>query len=173
MMKRIFIYVSVFLTSGFLFAQSKIAHINVQELLSQMPEMKVVQAELQKLEQSYTNNLQNSMKEFQTKANAYQNEANLLSPEELQKRSAEFEKKAEELQKMDANIQEARQTAAQELQKKQQELLAPIIKKAQDAIEKVAKEKGFDYALDSSPGGSVIVSNGMDLLPYVRKNLGF
>ena len=37
-------------TTGFVNAQSKIAHINVSELLAEMPEMKAAQAELQKLQ---------------------------------------------------------------------------------------------------------------------------
>lgn len=42
---------------------------------------------------------------------------------------------------MEANIQQARQSAGEELQKKQQELMGPILEKAQNAIQKVAKLK--------------------------------
>lgn len=154
-------------------AQTKVAHINVQELLSEMPEMKSVQSELKELEASYTKDIKSSMKELQAKASAYQNEAKALTKEELTSRQDEFKKKAEELQSMESNIQQARKTASNELQKKQEEMLVPVMKKAQDAIQKIAKEKGFHYVLDATPGGGVILSEGMDLKELVKKELGF
>ena len=41
------------------------------------------------------------------------------------------------------------------------------------AIEKVASAQGFDYVLDSSAGGSVIMSKGTDLMADVKTELGF
>jgi len=48
-------------------AQAKVAHIDSQKLLKEMPEMKKAQAELQKVEQSFTNDIQASIKEYQKK----------------------------------------------------------------------------------------------------------
>ena len=53
-------------------AQAKIAHIDSQKLLKEMPEMKTAQAQLQKLEQSYTNDIQASVKEYQKKLEDFQ-----------------------------------------------------------------------------------------------------
>ncbi|WP_431111565.1 OmpH family outer membrane protein, partial [Winogradskyella poriferorum] len=41
------------------------------------------------------------------------------------------------------------------------------------AIEKVAAAQGFDYVIDATPGLSLIVAKGKDLLPDVKKELGF
>lgn len=147
-------------------AQSKTAHINVTELLSQMPEMKAAQAELKKLEETYRADIQGSMTELQNKLTQYQNEASGVSQEENQKR-------AQELQGFERNIGEAQQAASQELQKKQAELFEPISKKAKEAIEKVAAAQGYNYVFDSSPGSGVIVATGKDLLADVKQELGF
>ena len=61
----------------------------------------------------------------------------------------------------------------QEMQKKQAELFAPITEKAKAAIEKVAAAQGFDYVMDASQGGGLIVARGKDLLPEVKQELGF
>ena len=61
----------------------------------------------------------------------------------------------------------------QAMQQKQQELFAPISEKAKAAIEKVAAAQGFDYVIDASPGLSLIVAKGKDLLPAVKQELGF
>lgn len=152
--------------TGFVNAQSKIAHINVQELLSAMPEMKAAEAELKKLQETYRADIESSMTELKNKYTQYQNEATSKSEEENQKRALE-------LQGYEKNIGEAQQAAQQELQKKQAELLGPISEKAKTAIEKVAAAQGFDYVMDSTQGGGVIVAKGKDLLPEVKKQLGF
>ena len=66
-----------------------------------------------------------------------------------------------------------KQAAQEEKSKKQVELFQPISDKAKAAIEKVAAAQGFDYVLDSSQGSGVIVAKGKDLLPDVKKELGF
>ena len=151
--------------TGFVNAQSKIAHIDVTELFNAMPEMKTVQAEMKKLSETYNADIESSMTEFQNKATLYQNEAPSKSKEENEKR-------AQELQTAKQTIGEAQQTAQRELQKKEQELFAPISDKAKAAIERVATEQGFDYVIDAQTGGGLIVAKGKDLLVDVKKELG-
>jgi len=165
--KRIAVALVFFVAAtGFVNAQDKIAHINVTQLLSEMPEMKAAQAELKKLQETYRAEIQSSMTELQNKYTQYQNEATAKTNEENEKR-------AQELQGFNENIQQAEQAAMQEMQKKQQELFAPISEKAKAAIEKVANAQGFTYVVDASPGGSIIVAKGKDLLVDVKKELGF
>ncbi|SHJ73982.1 OmpH family outer membrane protein [Pseudozobellia thermophila] len=151
--------------TGFVNAQSKIAHIDVTQLLSAMPEMKAAEAELKKLSETYNADIESSMTELRNKYTQYENEAPSKSKEENEKRALE-------LQGVQKNIGEAQQAAQRELQKKQQELFAPISDKAKAAIEKVAAEQGFDYVIDAQPGGGLIVAKGKDLLPDVKKELG-
>ena len=53
------------------------------------------------------------------------------------------------------------------------DLMTPLLEKARDAITKVGKDQGFNYVVDSSPNGGVILANGKDLLEDVKKELGF
>ena len=153
-------------TTSFVNAQSKVAHIDVTQLLPAMPEMKAAEAELKKLQETYNADIQASMTELRNKYTQYQNEAASKSKEENEKRAVE-------LQGYEKNIGEAQQTVQQEFQKKQGELFAPISEKAKAAIEKVANAQGFDYVLDAQAGGGVIVAKGKDLLADVKKELGF
>ena len=152
--------------TGFVNAQSKVAHINVSELLAEMPEMIAAQAELKKLSETYRVDIESSMTELKNKYTQYSNEASAMSEEENQKRALE-------LQGFEKNIGEAQQAAQQELQKKQAELFKPISEKAQAAIENVAAAQGYDYVLDSTQGGGVIIAKGKDLLVDVKQELGF
>ena len=166
MKQFVLIVMAFFAVTTSTFAQSKVAHINVQHLLSDMPDMKAAQDEHKKLENTYRADIESSVAELQKKLVAYQNEAASKTAEENKAR-------ADELQNAERNIAAAEQAAMQELQRKQQELFAPISEKAKEAIEKVAKDQGFDYVIDSSPGLSLLVANGTDLLPSVKKELGF
>lgn len=146
--------------------QSKVAHVNVQQLLSEMPQWKAALAELQKLEDTYKADLQSSYTELQNKAQQYQNEAK-------SKTQSENEARGKEIDGLRQNVMKAEQVAQQELQKKQMELYEPLLKKANDAIQKVARAQGFQYVFDASPGSGIILADGKDLISDVKKELGF
>ena len=59
------------------------------------------------------------------------------------------------------------------LHTRQQDLLRPLIEKARAAIQKVAKAQGFDYVIDATPGGALILFEGKDLMAEVKTELGF
>ncbi len=146
-------------------AQSKIAHIDTQELVASMPEMKSAETELEKIEKTYDTELRNLANEFEAKVRRYEQEADSKSEEENMIR-------AQELQEMQNNIQEYRQQAMEEYDKKRQDIYQPLLEKARKAIEKVGKAQGFDYVFDSTMGSGVIMAEGKDLLPDVKKELG-
>ena len=148
------------------FAQSKIAHIDTQKLISEMPEVIAAQKQIQALEKTYANDIENSIKEYTAKAQAYEAEARNQTDIVNQARQ-------NEMQSMQQNIQTYRETAAQDLQKKQTEMMRPLYDKAIAAIEKVAAAQGFEYVLDASAGGGVLVSKGKDLEAEVKVELGF
>ena len=169
MKNLITLFISIFFTLIPLMeisAQSKVAHINTQELISEMPEVIAAQKQLKKLEEQYAKELESSVKEFQTKAQTYagdaQNQTELIN-----------QQRQSELEGMQQRIQEFRDTASQELQKRSAEMMKPLYDKARNAIEKVATAQGFNYVLDSSNGGSVIMARVKDLSAEDKQELGF
>jgi outer membrane protein len=146
-------------------AQTKVAHINTEELVSAMPETKQMQEELKKVAQAYDTEYKDQGSSLQAKLKKYEAEAPTQTDTENQKRGAEVQ----ELQK---KIQLYAQTAQQELQKKEFDLYKPIAEKAQKAISDIAAEKGFQYVLDSSPGKGLLVYTGEDLMASVKAKLG-
>lgn len=165
--KRIAVALMLFVAAtSFVNAQSKVAHIDVTQLLAAMPEMKSAEAELKKLSETYQADIQASMTEFQNKATQYQNESPSKTKEDNEKRAAE-------LQGIQKSINDFQQTAQRQMQEKQAELFAPISEKAKAAIDKVAAAQGFDYVIDSQAGGGLIVAKGKDLLADVKIALGF
>lgn len=147
-------------------AQAKVAHINVQDLMTNMPEMKAANSQLEKLGKTYDTEYNTMVEEYTTKIKKYDAEANTVGDAVNKTREAE-------VQDMRARIQQYQQTASTDLQKKQEEIVKPILEKARTAIQKVAKSKGYQYVLDSSTGSGVLLADGPDLLADVKKELGF
>ena len=164
---------NLLLTSAFILvcsfnaqAQSKVAHINTQELVESMPEMKSAKSELEKLAKTYETDIQAMATELQNKIKQYDAESSTKTDEENGKR-------LQEVQSMEQSIRQYQAQAQQDLQKKELDLLRPITEKAKNAIIKVGNAQGFDYILDSSQGQGVIMANGKDLLTDVKSELGF
>jgi outer membrane protein len=143
-------------------AQTKVAHINTDLLLSLMPETKVLNADLEKLSKTYETELKAENDKLTAKLKKYEAEVDSQTDEVNQQRGAE-------VQQDQQNLYQASQVAREEISKKRDEKLKPILDKAKQAIETVAKEQGFVYVLDAS---SLIVANGTDLLPAVKTKLG-
>ncbi len=143
-------------------AQSKVAHINIQELISLMPEAKAMNATLEKLDKTNKDDLKAAVTALQAKYNKYQTEAPNQTEEENQRRELE-------VQQSQKKIELSQQAGQQDLSKKNQELIQPIIEKADAAVKAVAKSQGFDYVLDSSV---LLVANGTNLLAAVKAHLG-
>ena len=165
-LKSLFIAMPMALPMTFSYAQSKVAHIDTQQLIGQMPEVVAAQKQLEELEKTYTNQIESTYKEFQTKAQSY-------SADAANQTDVTNQARQKELETMQQNINQYRETAAQDLQKKQVEMMRPLYDKAKAAIEKVASAQGFDYVLDATAGGSVIMAKGKDLMADVKAELEF
>lgn len=147
-------------------AQAKVAHINVEELMTTMPEMKAANTQLEKIAKTYDTDYRTMVEEYQSKIKKYDEESAKVT-------AAVNETRTKEVQDMAQRIQQFQQTATKELQQKREDVLKPIMDKARTAIQKVAKAKGYQYVLDSTDGSGVILADGPNLLADVKKELGF
>jgi len=152
--------------TSFSTAQTKIAHINTTQLVEAMPDMKAAQAEIERLTKTYEAEIKTMATELQNKVKLYQAEQDTKTEEVNIAR-------AQEVQTMEQSIRQYQGQAQQDLQKKEADLFKPIFDKAKAAIDKVAKAQGYQYVLDSTQGGGVLVADGKDLLADVKTELGF
>lgn len=142
----------------------EVAHINVSELIPLMPESKAAKDELTKLQEKYKKEIETMQKDYQTKGQKYQSEAATAG-------DAVNQTRMEEMKGMEERLYLFQQNAQQELGKKELALTEPILTKAQQAIHKVARAKGYKFVLDSTIGGGVIMADGPNLLADVKKEL--
>ena len=145
------------------FAQ-KFAHVNLSEVIQLMPEyldaQKVMMASSKETQETY----QAMVDEFNGKYSTYQQKASTWT-------ATIRESKEKELSDMQQRIQEFQQSASQELETQQNQLMAPIQQKALEAINKLAKEGGYIYVFDASTFIYKDDTQSVDLTPAARKAL--
>ena len=162
-LKCLLIATLFFLGANQIFAQSKTAHVDANEIFDKMPAVIEAKKQLEKLKSDNETDTKNLIEAYQKMVNQYENEVSKVS----EKINGERQKEVQDFQK---RIQEFRQDNDDKFQKKQAELINPIQVKVLAAIQKVGKAKGFQYVLNSE---SLLLADGPNLTADVKKELGF
>ncbi len=164
-LKLVFVVALVVVCTHKVSAQTpKFAYINMQELITSMPEHDSAMVKMQK----FTKDLEKGLEEMSVERNKkYEDWANNNKNwTDLVRKSKE-----QELQSMNERIQMFQENAQQSMEEQNAKLLQPILDKANKAVEAVAKEQGITYVLSSQ--ALVFKSiDSKDLLPAVKQNLG-
>ena len=166
-MKKITSIVLVAFTclTSMLFAQDKFGHIHSEQLLMIMPETADADKAIQEYSQMLETQLQAMYGEYQTKAGEFQTNEGLMT--DIVK-----EAKIKEIQDLELRIQQFQQTSQESIQQKRNEVLSPLLEKAQNAINEVAKEQKYTYIFDISLGSIVFGEESRDIMPLVKSKLG-
>ena len=167
-MKKVIVVLALFAFAFSAQAQSKVGHINITELVSQMPQKDSLEKVYANEQTQWENLLKQKEQEF------YQKQAELAAMQDSANASPILiEVMKKDLQQMQAGYQQLQQEASNAMQLKNQELLTPLLEMVQKAIDDVAKEKGFDYVIDASSQGVLLYSNpDNDLTAAVKAKLG-
>lgn len=144
-------------------AQTKVAHVDVSEIMGKMPAMLDAQKQLTKLSETYDADYKKMVEEYQAKLKKYEAESATVTEAINQERS-------KEVQDMQKRIVDFRDNAQKELQAKESEIVKPIMEKVRASIQKIGKAKGFQYVLD---GSTLLLADGTNITADVKKDLGF
>ncbi len=142
----------------------KFGHVNTQELFAQMPEVAQIRLKMDTIQGQYEAQLASMNEEIQKKVQDYQAQEATMAEAVKQIRQ-------QELQDMQQRIQIFYQTAEQDIQKKQQELLTPVHERMAKAINAVGEREGYTYIFDAAAMVH-IGPDAQDAMPAVKKELG-
>jgi outer membrane protein len=149
-------------------APLKIGYADIEYMLSQMPEVKQIETELQTLQTQLKKQYDNKVQEFQKKLQEYQ-QFGATVPDAVKQNTER------ELQQLQQNIQKLEQDSQTDLQKKQFTLMEPVYAKVGKAIEDVAKENSFSLILNQQISGLDVILFGdekLDVSDLVLKKMG-
>jgi len=145
----------------------KFGYVNSAALLSELPEVKQADANLEGLQkalqkkgQQMVANLQEDYKKIQQKA-----ERGELSPQQQQEEGVRLEAKQKEISEFEQDMQK-------QIYDKRTKLLQPILDRVNTAIKDVSTEQGYTYIFDSSTGVLLYADETMDVSSAVKVKLG-
>jgi outer membrane protein len=160
----------VLLLSAFFSNAQKFACVDSEYILSNMPEYKQAQKELEDVSLSWQKEVETKLAEVDKMYKSYQAEAILL-PEELKSKK---ENEIVEAEKEAKNLQKQRFGNDGDLAKKRSELVKPIQDKIYSAIEKIAQEKNYSVIFDKASGATVLyIDDKTDVSDLVLAELGY
>jgi len=166
MLKKIAIIALCVLPFGLFAQEVKLGHINSSEVLVLLPEVAQMEKDIDALGKMWEDQLQKMQEEFNSKIAEYQKQQETM-PESIK------QMRISEIQDLEQRIATFRQQAYADLQKKQQELIGPVIEKVKKAIGEVGAEGNFMYIFDTSTNSILYQSpKAIDITELVKKKLG-
>lgn len=166
MLKKIVLLMLCALPFGLMAQEVKLGHVNTQEILTAMPEKATIEKKISDLQSQWESELAKMREEYNAKIKDYQDKQATM-PESIK------QARQSEISDIEQRITAFQQTAYSDLQKKQQELFAPVIDKVKKAINDVASENNYLYIFDISTQSIVYMSpKSNDITPLVKKKLG-
>jgi|SRR5690554_2943370 len=163
--KTIAIACLLLITSAITAQELKFGHVNVQELIMELPDKKDADTKLQAEAQILQDRLKVMSEEHEKKYRDYIAQRETMP--ELIRTTME-----KEIQDIEQRLQNYQLMAQQTLQKKEQELYQPILEKVQRAIDAVGQEQGLIYIFDISSQVVLYYSEkSLDCGPLVKAKL--
>jgi outer membrane protein len=142
----------------------KTGYISVEQVMSLMPETARLDSLLRKYQADSLN------PQFTYMVQEYNRKDSMVSTKDSVKYSGQVKSQIrQELEGYAYQIQNWQQIVQQALQGKQQELLEPIYRKVETAIQTAAKEAGYAYVLNRE--ALLVMPPADDLLPLVARKL--
>lgn len=169
-MKKFLFTLSLLVATATAGLAQKFAYVDTEYILSNIPEYKSAQAELDKISVQWQKEIEAKYTEIDKLYKAFQAEQILLTEDMKRKREAEIvakEKEAKELQKSKFGVDG-------ELFKKRQELVKPIQDKVYNAVKVIAEKGTYAVIFDKSSDLTMLYSNDkFDKSNEVLESLGY
>ena len=161
---KLLIVAVAFLSFSMTATAQKFGYINSQELISQLPEVKEANANIETLKTQLQKKGQDMITALQTKYSKLEADRDNYSPKQLEVEAGKL--KAEE-----QKIAEFDQSSQQRIMTKSEELLKPIQERINVAIKEVAEENGYTYIFDASLGIVLYADPTTDVTALVKAKL--
>jgi len=155
-----------FMCIGFSMQAQKFGYLNSALLLSELPEVKAADSDLEAYQKQLVASGEKMVKAFETKYQAYVKQANdgILSQVQMQQKEGELNTEQQKIQQYEVEVQ-------QKLLKKREALYQPILDKVKVALEAIGKEQGYTMIFDSSSGTLLHADESDDVMPLVKARL--
>lgn len=151
-------------TEGF---SQKFGYCNSVALLTQIPEVKAADSDLQAFQTQMTKKGQERVKALQDAATELERkkEQGIISPKDYDAQLTKLKEEEDSIAKYEQEVYE-------KVSQKRQELYKPLLEKVNKAMSDVATENGFTMVFDSSTQVLMYAHESLDVSKLVKAKLG-
>lgn len=164
MLKKVLAVMAVALLLPAIAAAQKFGTIDVNAIFTAMPETTAAQTQLQEVSKKFEAEYKKLEEEVNKKVQEFQALA-ADTPQSIKDR------RQQEIQELAQKVETFQNTASQDIQRQQQQLMAPIQQKITDAIKAVGQEGSYTFIFENGmaafQGADVV-----DVTPAVKAKLG-
>lgn len=164
---KIFIVGLILLLPKLAPAEVKIGYIDSNRIMTEFSDVSAVQVELEKEQRRLETDFNSMLGQLDSLKKDFDKQSLLMS----ESRRDEAQQQIVSLESNIQNFQLEKFGPNGEIYQKQSQLLAPILKKIDDAIQVVGAERGYDYVFDAVSGAIVYALDSHDLTDEVLEQL--
>lgn len=146
----------------------KMGYVDVQQIVQNLPDTKKVEDQMKEMETKLVEHVNAKTNDLKLKYDQFVKSEKTMP-------AAIRTSTINELQQLQANLEQLKQDAQQNLDKKHNELMQPVYDKIGRAIDAVAKREGYTFILNSGVRGEDIViyaDPAFEITDHVLKELG-
>lgn len=148
-MKNFILTLILLVTTFTMLGQSKLGTIDVDFILSKMPEIETVQKDLKTYGETLDSQLQEKMTAYQAKLDEYNKNVENYSEQKItEQQTAIFE--------LEEDITKFRQNGIQLMRIKEDELKRPLYMRIAEVMDVIAKEQNYTQILNTSADSSIV-----------------
>ncbi|MBT8189484.1 MAG: OmpH family outer membrane protein [Saprospiraceae bacterium] len=164
---KVLIFFAAFSLVAISMNAQKFGYLNSALLLSELPEVKAADSDLEAYQKQLVTSGESMVKTFEEKYQRYVQEANegVLSQVQMQQKEAELGQEQQKIQQYEVEVQ-------QKILQKREELYQPILDKVKVALEAIGNEQGYTMIFDASGGVLLHAKESEDVMPLVKAKLG-
>lgn len=161
----------IFATATLAAPAQKFAYVNSEYILSQIPEYKAAQDQINQISIAWEKEIEGKYAEIDQLYKAYKADEVLLTDEMKQKREAEIQQKEQAVK----DLQKQHFGVNGDLFKKRQELVKPIQDKVYNAVQELAEKSNLAIIFDASSDNlSILYANPKyDKSDEILRNMGY
>lgn len=149
-MKMLFTLVSMLLVTSMASAEFKLAYVDVQKAIEKSSAGKKAKDEMKKEAEKKNKDLEKKKGDIDKMREDLEKKRSVLAEEAFGKKAAELQEEMQKFNQLAAKAQT-------ELQKKEGELLQPIVDKMKKVIERIAKEKSLSMVIQSNQNAQIVL----------------
>ncbi len=143
-----------------LFAQSRIAVVDLQRALNETEDGRAAKSRLKRLFRRRQRSLDEAQEKLKKMKEDIERQKNILSREALESRLEEYQKAFIELQSTYVEFQ-------RELAQKEAQLTKRILERMQEILRRIGQSDNYDLIVEANEGGVVWVPSNLDLTDEV------